>query len=62
MNNAIVASRMSSSSGIQIPAVQFLFSGRGPLRRAQIEALSSRSGLPMPGTWTHESKQARVGG
>jgi hypothetical protein len=54
MNNAIVTSRT------QVPAVQFLFSGRGPLRRAQIKVLSSRSGLPVPGTWTHEAKQARV--
>jgi len=62
MNNAIVTSRLSSSSGTHVPAVQFLFSGRGPLRRAQIELLSSRSGLPAPSTWSHESKQARVGG
>jgi hypothetical protein len=60
MNNTIVTSRMSSSSGTQVPAVQFLFSGRGPLRRAQIEVLCSRSGLQAPSSWTHESKQARV--
>lgn len=61
MNTTTAASRFSNSSGTQAPASHFLFSGRGPLRRAQIEALCNRSGLPAPGSWTHESKQARVG-
>lgn len=62
MNNAPATCRPSGSSSTQVPAVQFLFSGRGPLRRAQIEALCHRSGLHAASTWTHESKQARVSG
>jgi hypothetical protein len=38
----------SPSPDARVPAAQFLFSGRGPLRRAQIEWLRERSNLDLP--------------
>lgn len=49
MNRVPTLSLSRLAQAARIPATQFLFSGRGPLRRVQIEALRYRTQLLVTG-------------